>query len=100
MQAAPVRGLAVELLDGGLEPRLPASTVLVIDRDLAPKSGDIVVVALLRTSEVLCRRFKPGRGKAFELYGDNELVPAREITDAHQPITLGTLVEAVLVGSV
>jgi transcriptional regulator with XRE-family HTH domain len=92
-------GLAVDVVDQGLAPKLPPGSIVIVDREKSPTSGDVVVAALLATSEVLTRRFKPGRGKHFILYPDIALLPTRDITEAHQPAILGVMVEAVLRGS-
>jgi hypothetical protein len=92
-------GIAVDVDDPSLEPRLPRSAVAIFDRDRSPAAGDICCVVLRATTELLIRKYEPGRGKTFALTSINKLIPNREISADHDPIVVGTLAETVLVAS-
>jgi transcriptional regulator with XRE-family HTH domain len=91
--------LRIEIFDHAMTPRFnPGTTNILIDRDKTPTPGDLVLVALLSTDEVLFRKYKPpaesrGRQPPYTLIATNEDFEPRPITDAHKPVLVGTLVE-------
>src|SRR5690606_25221720 len=53
------RALAFSAWDRALAPSVDVGQILVVDPVIKPSPGDIVLVALLESNEVLLRRFKP-----------------------------------------
>ena len=102
---APDRALAFRLFDRSQEPRYSQqSTTAVVDVQQLPKPGDLTLVALLASDEVLFRKMipepnsKPGQ-PPYELRAENADFHARPITRANKPVLLGTLAAIIVSGS-
>jgi transcriptional regulator with XRE-family HTH domain len=101
----PDRAIAFRLFDRSHDPRYPQqSTTAVVDAQQLPQPGDLTLVALLASDEVLFRKMvpepsaKPGQ-PPYELRAENADFHARPITRANKPVLLGTLAAIILSGS-
>jgi len=93
---------AMAALDRGLEPRIEINDLVAIDPDRSPEPGDVVLVVLLKTEELLLRRFRPRLGIAppFTLGATNPDYPAaREVTKTDRPVLVGTKVQHMSLGT-
>jgi transcriptional regulator with XRE-family HTH domain len=89
--------IALDGLDAAMEPRFPANATLYLRYGQEPRPGEIGLWALLRSNELLLRRYQIGpSGRAgqlpFLLKPDNpDFGTHRKIEETDQPVNLGTL---------
>jgi transcriptional regulator with XRE-family HTH domain len=97
-------GIVVDVVDRGLEPMLKPGGLAIFDRTKAPQPGDVALIVLLATDEILIRRYRPSpeARPAFPPYvlrADNPDFEPRSIVETHRPVMLGVLAERVEIGS-
>lgn len=87
-----------------MEPAFSTDTQITIDPNVAPQPGDLILVALLASDELMFRRYQPtssarkGVEPPYLLKSDNNFFEPRQVTRADKPVWLGTLVERLIFG--
>jgi transcriptional regulator with XRE-family HTH domain len=87
---------AMERPDGG---GIAAGSYITIDTARIPEPGDVVVVALLASGELITGRYRPGQRGDFTIKADNPDFQERAVTKKDRPRIVGTLVERIQIGS-
>jgi transcriptional regulator with XRE-family HTH domain len=79
------RVVAVQMPDRSLEPEIGLDDIAVVNLDVRPAPGDVAVVALLKTGEVIIRRIESTSRGSISLIGTNPLFEPRKVAPAYMP---------------
>jgi len=86
-------GFAVEIEGNGLVPELYPGDIVIVDPDVDPAPGDLVVAHIEESDQVIVRKYRPRNAKVIELAPINEDYPSDEISPASPGTLIGTVVQ-------
>ena len=99
------RAFRTVIPERAMEPLFAADAQITVDPNVTPHPGDLILVALNGSDELLFRRYQPSSGgrrgvePPYVLKSDNSFYEPRQVTKSDKPVWLGTLVERLIFGA-
>ncbi len=84
---------AVVVEDGSMQPQINVGDIIIANRDLPPKPGDLVLVHIKAKKQTVLRRYGEAENCLFQLLASNELWATINVKHADEVELCGTIVE-------
>ncbi|KTD53474.1 phage repressor [Legionella santicrucis] len=84
---------AVMIEDNSMQPDFLEGNIVVVNSDLSPKPGDVVLVYLVEKKQTVLRKYRETQDCLYQLLASNELWAMYEVKDVKDAKILGIVVE-------